>query len=84
MLMFFTQVFRILFELLALVRFQERPEIEYWESRLFILWPINFSPTHVPGLFDLPNKPLLQPFPQWLVVKPQVPVRQCQTSKEYE
>ncbi len=29
MLMFFTQVFRILFELLALVRFQERPEIEY-------------------------------------------------------
>jgi hypothetical protein len=45
--MFFTQVFRILFELLALVRFQERPEMEYLESQLFILWPINFSPTNV-------------------------------------
>ena len=36
------------------------------------------------SLSDLPDKPLLQPFPQWLVVEPQVPVRQCQTSKEYE
>jgi hypothetical protein len=27
------------------------------------------------SLFDLPNKPLLQPFPQWLVVKPQIAIR---------
>jgi hypothetical protein len=30
------------------------------------------------------NEPPLQPFPRWLVIKPQAPIRQCQASKEYK
>jgi len=79
----FTQVFRELFELLASDSLPEATPTGYWNLN-YSFCRRSVFPRHMCPIFAINrNEPPLQPFPRWLVIKQQAPIRQCQASKQY-